>query len=401
MAHLSVAIIGGGIGGLAAANALRSQGIDAHVLEQAPAFGEVGAGIQLAPNGRLHLERMGVGDAIRDVAVPFTAESTYRREDGSPVTSVVVSDSSGSLPVAGVHRADLLGALTSGLPADSLHAGCRVERVVNGDRGAEVHLGDGTRRAFDVVVGADGIHSTVREAITEPSQPKFSHTVAYRGLVDHARIPDWPDSTFEVWMGGGRHVLTFPVRGNRVINFVGFIPADDEMRESWSAPGDPAQLAAEFAGWDPRLAELFGAVGSTNRWGLYDREPLARWTEGAITLLGDAAHPMLPHVGQGANQAIEDGAVLAHLLAQADASSAPAALEEYGRIRLARTADVQAGSRQSGRRYDSQFDDLAQRDSELEDSKHFRRWLYDTDVVADLASGAGTAPYAPAGATNG
>ena len=401
MAHLSVAIIGGGIGGLAAAGALRAKGIDVHVLEQAPAFGEIGAGIQLAPNGLRHLARIGAGDAIRRVTVPFTTDSTYRREDGSPVTSVVVSDSSGDLPVAGVHRTDLISALTSVLPDDALHTGCQVEVVENLDRGAEVHLADGTRRTFDVVVGADGIHSKVRGAITEPSLPMFSHTVAYRGLVDHHRVPSWPDSTFEVWMGGGRHVLTFPVRGNRVINFVGFVPADEEMRESWTAPGDPRQLAAEFDGWDPRLAELFAAVESTNRWGLYDREPLARWTEGAITLLGDAAHPMLPHVGQGANQAIEDGAVLAHLLAQADASSAPAALEEYGHIRLARTADVQSGSRQSGRRYDSQFDDLSQRDAELEDSKHFRRWLYDTDVIADLTSGGGTAPYSPARATNG
>ncbi|MGC5614770.1 FAD-dependent monooxygenase [Georgenia sp. Z1491] len=386
MTDLSVAVVGAGIGGLAAANALRAKGIAVDVLEQAPAIGEIGAGVQLAPNGLRQLDRIGVGPAVREVVVPFGPGSTYRREDGSPVTSVVVGSSDGAYPVAGVHRADLLDALLAPLPSDSLHTGHTVADVVTLEHGAEIRLTDGRVRRADVVVGADGIHSRVREAVTAPSAPQFSGQVAYRGLVPRSRVPDWPADAFEVWMGGGRHLLVFPVRGGDLINVVGFVPADDEMRESWSAPGDPRQLIAEFSGWDERTTRLLSQIDSTNRWGMYDREPLSRWTTGHVTLLGDAAHPMLPHVGQGANQAIEDAAVLAELLAGADAESAPAALQRYSDIRLGRTSSVQAGSRRSGRRYDSQFSDLDRRDAELEESKEFRRWLYDIDVVADLVA---------------
>ena len=159
-----------------------------------------------------------------------------------------------------------------------------------------------------------------------PRVPVFSGSVAYRGLVPHEQIPDWPTDRWLMWLGKGKHFLTFPVRAGKLINFVGFVPADQEMKESWSAPGDPDVLRAEFAGWDPRIETLLRQVQTTFRWALYDRDPLPSWTKGSLTLLGDAAHPMLPHLGQGANQSIEDGMTLAIILARANRDTAPAAL---------------------------------------------------------------------------
>ena len=156
-----------------------------------------------------------------------------------------------------------------------------------------------------------------------PSRPIFSGSVAYRGVLAHELIPHWPTGSWQMWLGKGKHFLTFPVRAGKLINYVGFVPADEATKESWSAPGDPDVLRQEFAGWDPRIGSLLQRVQATFRWALYDREPLPIWTRGRLTLLGDAAHPMLPHLGQGANQAIEDGMALATILARADRKTAP------------------------------------------------------------------------------
>jgi salicylate hydroxylase len=216
-----------------------------------------------------------------------------------------------------------------------------------------------------------------------PSRPVFSGSVAYRGLVEHARIAPWPTAAWRMWLGKAKHFLAFPVRAGELVNYVGFVPADAEMKESWSAPGDPAMLRREFAGWDPRIERLLAQVQTTFRWALYDREPLPTWTRGRLTLLGDAAHPMLPHLGQGANQAIEDGMALATILARADRANAPAALLAYERLRRERVAAVQRGARENGLRYDSFYADLAVRDAELAAHADFRRRLYDHDVVPD------------------
>jgi salicylate hydroxylase len=186
-----------------------------------------------------------------------------------------------------------------------------------------------------------------------------------------------------MWLGKAKHFLAFPVRAGELVNYVGFVPADAEMKESWSAPGDPAVLRREFAGWDPRIERLLAQVQTTFRWALYDREPLPTWTRGRLTLLGDAAHPMLPHLGQGANQAIEDGIALATILARAERASAPSALVAYERLRRERVAAVQRGARENGLRYDSFYADLAVRDAELAAHADFRRRLYDHDVVPD------------------
>ncbi len=183
------------------------------------------------------------------------------------------------------------------------------------------------------------------------------------------------------WLGPGRHFLVFPVRANTLVNYVGFIRSDLPTRESWSAPGDPAALAREFAGWDPLVEAIIAEVKECFWWGLYDREPLPRWTSGRLTLLGDAAHPMLPHVGQGANQAIEDAVALATLLARSD--SATRALELYERVRRPHAARVQQWSRANGARYDASASNLAQRDRELSNQSRDRAWMWENDAEAE------------------
>ena len=175
-----------------------------------------------------------------------------------------------------------------------------------------------------------------------------------------------------------------------MVNYVGFVPTDEEMKESWSAPGDPDVLRREFQGWDPRIGEVLKQVDHTFRWALYDREPLPTWTRGRLTLLGDAAHPMLPHLGQGANQSIEDGMALAEILAQADAAAVPASLLAYERLRRERVAEVQLGARKHGLRVDAAAGDLGLRDEQLRAHAEFRKHLYSYDVLP-LASAAATA----------
>jgi salicylate hydroxylase len=191
-----------------------------------------------------------------------------------------------------------------------------------------------------------------------------------------------------MWLGKSKHFLAFPVRAGALINYVGFVPADEEMKESWSAPGDPDVLRAEFADWDPRIERLLHQVQKTFRWALYDREPLPVWTKGRLTLLGDAAHPMLPHLGQGANQSIEDGMALATILARANNETAPAALLAYERLRRERVAQVQRGARENGMRYDSAYSDLGVRDAEISAHAAFRKRLYDHDVVPEAQAAA-------------
>src|SRR6185369_6203355 len=162
-----------------------------------------------------------------------------------------------------------------------------------------------------------------------------------------------------------RHFLVFPVRHGQMVNYVGFVPADEAMKESWTAAGEPEVLRRQFEGWDPRIGSLLKEVDHTFRWALYDREPLPTWTQGRLTLLGDAAHPMLPHLGQGANQAIEDGIALATILGGVGNAAVPAALLAYERLRRERVAEVQLGARKHGLRVDSMVDDLKKRDAEL------------------------------------
>ncbi len=387
MTQLQVAIIGGGIGGLFAANALIAHGMRVSVYEQAATLGEIGAGVFLTPNSVRHLQRVGLESAVEKFGARVGKDSHYFRHDGAPIAPVQVTDSSGWNATFGMHRADLVALLADALPAGTVHTGHRCTGFAQEDI-ARVTFANGASAQADVVIAADGIHSELRPHVFPPSRPVFHGSVAYRGLVPRETIPHWPIERWQMWLGQGKHFLAFPVRAGQMINYVGFVPADEEMKESWSAPGDPDLLRREFAGWDPRIEELLRHVQTTFRWALYDREPLPTWTNGRLSLLGDAAHPMLPHLGQGANQSIEDGMALATILARADRNTAPAALAAYERLRRERVAQVQRGARENGMRYDSAYSDLGARDAEIAAHAAFRKRLYDHDVVPDAQAAA-------------
>jgi len=376
----SVLIIGGGIGGLFAANALIAHGLRVSVYEQASALGEVGAGVFVTPNAVRQLERVGLGPEVERWGARVGPGSHYFRHDGTPIAPVQVSDGSGWNAAFGMHRADFIDLLAAKLPEGTVRTGHRAIAFAQDDKRARVEFANGASAEAELVVAADGIHSALRSCACPPSEPVFHGTISYRGLVARERLPDWPMDRWQMWAGPSRHFLVFPVRHGTMVNYVGFVPTDEEMKESWSAPGDPAVLRREFAGWDPRIGAVLQQVDTTFRWALYDREPLATWSTGRLTLLGDAAHPMLPHLGQGANQSIEDGMALATLVAQVDASAVPAALLAYERLRRGRVAEIQLGARQNGLRLDAAAD-LGVRDAQLAAHAEFRKRLYSYDVV--------------------
>jgi salicylate hydroxylase len=378
----SIAIVGGGIGGLFAAKALIAHGLPVSVYEQAPELGEVGAGVYITPNSVRHLERVGLLPQVEKWGARVGPASHYFRHDGAPIAPVQVTDTAGWNAAFGMHRGDIAMFLAAALPPQVVHTGHRATGFTQDGAKARVTFANGA------VVAADGIHSELRQYVAPPARPVFSGSVAYRGLVPCAQIPQWTPGAWLMWLGPSKHFLTYPVRGGELLNYVGFVPADHEMKESWSAPGDPDTLRQEFAGWDPRVEGLLRQVDVTFRTALYDREPLPVWTRGRLTLLGDAAHPMLPHLGQGANQSIEDGMALATILAGASRENAPAALIAYERLRRERVAQVQLGARRNGMRYDSSYADLNVRDAEIAAHAAFRRTLYDHDVVPDAQAAA-------------
>jgi len=392
MAEWRIVVVGGGIGGLFAANALIAHGFQVSVYEQAPALSEVGAGVFLTPNSVRQLQRVGLGPAVEKWGARVGSESRYFRHDGTPIAPVQVTDSSGWNATFGMHRADLIELLAGALPTGVVQTGRRCTGVEQDQDKARVSFANGAVVESDLVIAADGIHSELRPYVFPPSRPVFSGSIAYRGVVSHKLVPHWPTNSWLMWLGKGKHFLTFPVRAGELINYVGFVPADQEMKESWSAPGDPDLLRLEFGGWDPRIESFLQQVQTTFRWALYDREPLETWTRGRLTLLGDAAHPMLPHLGQGANQSIEDGMALATILAHTDRKVAPAALVAYERLRRERVAQVQLGARENGLRYDSAYADLGIRDAEIAAHAAFRKRLYDHDVVPEAKAIATSLP---------
>ncbi|MGP4014907.1 FAD-dependent monooxygenase [Saccharopolyspora sp. 5N708] len=387
---LRVAIVGGGIGGMATANALVRHGIEVTVYEQAPELGEIGAGVLMTPNSVRLLERIGMGSALAAAGARIGDGSQYYRKDGTLVAPILTTDSRGWNGMYGMHRADLLTILADGLPTGIIHTNHRCVGFDQDEAAAHLEFDNGASATADVVIAADGIHSALQRYVVAPSRPVHSGSVAYRGLIPAERLPWWRRGVSQLWMGEGKHFLVYPVRSGELINYVGFVPSDERTTESWSAAGDPVALAAAFAGWDSPVERLLTQVDATFWWGLYDREPLSTWTNGRLTLLGDAAHPMLPHVGQGANQAIEDAVALAALLATRDGATAREALQAYESLRRPRVAEVQRGARANGQRYDSAYDDLNERDAEIAASVTFRSWLYDYDVEADADELAGT-----------
>ena len=350
-----VAIVGGGIGGLAAALSLLEAGVDAHVFEQAPALAEVGAGIQISPNGTRLLDRLGLREALARTGVRPVAFHQRRWDDGrtiqrSPLGETVEREF--GAPYFHFHRADLLAALAGALPLERLHLGHRLAGFTDhGDR-VELRFANGERAEAGALIGADGIHSTVRAGLFGPERPRFTGCVAYRGLVPAERLAHLGlEIAANSWLGPGGHFVHYFVAGGRLVNFVAIMERDIWTRESWTDRGEVADALAAFAGWHPLVRAIIGAVDETFIWALFDRAPLARWSVGRVTLLGDACHAMLPFMAQGAVQAIEDGATLAACLRERGAGDVAPALQWYEALRLPRATRLQEMSRANKTRF--------------------------------------------------
>jgi salicylate hydroxylase len=343
-----IAIVGGGIGGLATAAFLRREGLPSTVYEQAVSLTGVGAGLMVAPNAARLLRRLGVLDDLRERAVQLDIGWEFRRwKDGTVLSSENLSAACERLygeHTYTAHRADLLRVIKSGVPTQSIKLGRKCAGL-DFRRGAlRLEFANGDSVEADVVIGADGIHSMVRSVIFGVSPVTYSGTCVFRALVPAGGAPQFarrPAQT--LWIGPGHHFVHYPVSAGQLINLVAFAPADDYTIESWTATATVEEFLAEFDGWDRRLADLIRAAGTPGRWALLDRAPLPRWSDGGVTLLGDAAHPMFPFFAQGAAQSIEDAAVLARCLACGLGNPA-AALRRYEELRVPRTTRLQTVS---------------------------------------------------------
>ncbi|MFC9557010.1 FAD-dependent monooxygenase [Rhodococcus sp. NPDC056960] len=384
-----IVVVGGGIGGLAAAAFLHKAGMNVRVYEQAPQLGEVGAGLVISPNAVRLLRRLGHLDRFLESAVELEVGWEFRRWENGVVLSAEqmagrCEDLYGESSYVS-HRADLLEAIRAAVPPKLVELGKRCTGIDHHDGGARVHFDDGTVVDADVVVGADGVHSVIRGAITTPSPAEYSGMCAFRALVPAEKAPDFARRPVQtLWIGPDHHLVHYPVSAGRKINIVAFAPAGDFTDESWSSRSTVAELLAEFDGWDPRLIELIERAGTPGRWALLDRAPLSQWSKGRVTLLGDAAHAMFPFFAQGAVQAIEDAAALAQCLA-AQPGDPESALAVYEQVRRPRACRLQELSRD--RKHINHLPDgpeQQQRDTALGDGDALTRsgWIYGYDAEA-------------------
>ncbi|MCV7287150.1 FAD-dependent monooxygenase [Mycolicibacterium wolinskyi] len=354
MSGLRVAVVGAGIGGLTAAIALRANGIDATVYEQAHELKALGAGVAIATNGSRILTRLGMGSALAEIAGPVT-HYQFRTWRAEPVAGEPSTLSFGDPARTWfLHRGEFQKALADALPPDALKLGQSCVGAREYRDGVQVEFADGTTADADLLVGADGIHSRLQGTVTHATEPVSEGIMAYRGLIPADRLHGIADlDASAMWLGPRQSFLAYPVSAGRFLNIVAFVPTNLTVAESWTAPGDVSELAAAYRGWDPRVSAIIDAMDSTFRWGIYDREPLDRWSSDRITLLGDSAHAVTPHLGQGANQAIEDAITLATLVRGARSDDVAARLRRYEELRMGRTAQVRRQARAAGRIYRS------------------------------------------------
>ncbi len=336
---------------MATALALARRGLPVRVLERAADWTEVGAGVQLGPNAMRALARLGVADAVTAAGfLPEAAEIRLYRS-GLRVFEMPLGPTIAArhgAPYVQIHRADLLAILVAG--ARAAGADLRGNTCVTGyvRHGAAVvaRLADGAEMAGAALIGADGIGSAVHATMLGGTPARFTGMVAWRALVAADALPrNLVAARATIWAGPGRHIVTYRLRGGALINIVAVLDRPDWQDEGWMVEGDPDDLRAAFTGWHPAVTDLLAAVRRAHLWALRDRPPLARWTDGPVALLGDACHPMLPFLAQGAAMAIEDAVVLAECLG---AAAPEPALARYAALRRARTARVQNRARANG-----------------------------------------------------
>ena len=346
---LSVAIVGAGMGGLATAAALRRVGIDVTVYEQAQQFARIGAGIQIGCNAMRVLRELGLESRLRQQS--FYPRSWNNRDwrTGEVKFDMIFGETAErrfGAPYLLAHRGDLHAALASIVPDDCIRLDHRLVGLDESAGGVRLTFTDGATAVADAVVGADGVHSIVRDILFGVSKANFTGRIAYRTTYPAALLGGRGIGDCTKWWGEDRHIVIYYVKPDRSeVYFVTSQPKPDFRIESWSAKGDVGELRSGFAGFDSEVEHVLAACPDVHKWAIFDREALDQWVDGNVTLLGDACHPMTPYMAQGAAMAIEDAAVLSRCLEGVDASGVADALRRFEATRKGRTTRVQETSR--------------------------------------------------------
>ena len=343
MKNLSVAVVGAGMGGLAVAATLRDAGFAPQVYEQAPQFERIGAGIQMMPNSMKVLRRIGVEAKVRARAFQPYSHLNRAWDTGEVMRELPMPEELFGAPYLCMHRADLHAALVSVLPPESIHLNKKLAGLDQSGSGVTLRFADGTRAEADAVIGADGVHSLVRELVVGPDAPLHKGRIAYRAVFPSSLVGRDLGRSRTKWWGLDRHIVIYYTRADKSeVYFVTSVPEPAEWltRESWSAKGDVHELRAAYDGFHEDVRAVLEACPDCHKWAILEREPLPRWSDGRVVLLGDACHPMTPYMAQGAATAIEDAAVLARCLAEVD--GVEAAFRRYEACRKPRTSKIQA-----------------------------------------------------------